>query len=118
MIDGQIRPGKYRGRQTGGGIGGMFSKKPYVIPVNRNLASTESPDKKIVGKHVTPMAAVEERAKAELKDAIKESIPQASENTIKVGNRQERIKPKLAVKMTTSLPSLGLLHAHCYFTIM
>jgi hypothetical protein len=42
MMDGQFRPGKYRDRQTGGGIGGMFSKKPYMIPVNPHLASTES----------------------------------------------------------------------------
>ena len=102
MMDGQFRPGKYRGRQTGGGIGGMFSKKPYMIPVTPNLTSTEYPDKKVVGKHVTPMAAVEERAKSELNDAIKDKIPHVSEKTIKVGKRQERIKPKSAVKTTTS----------------
>jgi hypothetical protein len=48
------------------------------------------------------MAAVEERAKSELKDAIKEKIPHVSEKTIKVGKRQERIKPKSAVKTSTS----------------
>jgi hypothetical protein len=101
MVDGHFRPGKYRGRQTGGGIGGMFSKKPYMIPVNPHLASTESPDKKVVGKHVTPMAAVEERAKSELKNAIKEKIPHVSEKTIKVDKRQGRIKPKSTVKTTT-----------------
>jgi hypothetical protein len=34
MMDGQFRPGKYKGGQTDDGIGGMFSKKPYMIPIN------------------------------------------------------------------------------------
>lgn len=100
MMNGQFRPGKYRGRQTGGGIGGMFFKKPYMIPVNPH--STESPDIKVMGKHVTSMAAVEERAKSELKEAIKETIPHVSEKTFKADKRQKRIKPKSAVKTTTS----------------
>uniref|UniRef100_A0A8W8MMJ6 Uncharacterized protein n=1 Tax=Magallana gigas TaxID=29159 RepID=A0A8W8MMJ6_MAGGI len=63
-------------------IGGMFSKKPYMIPVNPHLSQKEPVDQ-VVGKHVTPMAAVEERAKEEMKEAIKEKIPHVSEKTIK-----------------------------------
>ena len=70
MLDGQFRPIKYRGRQTGGWIGNMYSKKLYMISVNPHLSSKESTEQ-VVGKHVTPMAAVEERAKVEMKEAIK-----------------------------------------------
>lgn len=48
------------------------------------------------------MAAVEERAKSELKEAIKETIPHVSEKTIKADKQQKRIKPRSAVKTTTS----------------
>lgn len=39
----------------------MFYKKPYMIPVNPH--TTEEKTNEIVGKQVTPMAAVGERAK-------------------------------------------------------
>lgn len=52
------------------GIEGVFSKKPYMISVNPHMPSKESTDQ-IVGKQVTQMATVEERAKAETKEAIK-----------------------------------------------
>lgn len=48
------------------------------------------------------MAAVEEIAKSELKEAIKEKIRHVSENSIKVDKQQKRIKAKPAAKTTTS----------------
>ena len=105
MFEGGFKPSKYRGRQTGGGIGGMFSKKPYMIPVNPHLSRKEPADQ-VVGKHVTPMAAVEERAKEEMKEAIKEKIPHVSEKTIKTQKRQPVIKPKPTLKKKT--PQKGL----------
>lgn len=105
MFEGGFKPSKYRGRQTVGRIGGMFSKKPYMIPVNPHLSRKESIDQ-VVGKHVTPMAAVEERAKEEMKEAIKEKIPHVSEKTIKAQKRQPVIKPKPTLKKKT--PQKGL----------
>ena len=52
----------------------MYSKKPYMISVNPHLSLKES-NEKVVGKHVTPMAAVEERAEVEMKETIKENAP-------------------------------------------
>lgn len=97
MLDGQFRPGKYRGRQTGGGIGNMYSRKPYMIPVNPHLSSKES-NEQVVGKHVTPMAAVEERAKVEMKEAIKENVPHVPEKTIKAQMRRHTVKFKPTLK--------------------
>ena len=37
----------------------MYSKKPHMISVNPHLSLKES-NEQVVGKHVTPMAAVEE----------------------------------------------------------
>lgn len=58
---GKIDIRSFKGRQSGSGIAGMYSKKPYMIPVNPHITVEES--KEIFGKQVTPMAAVEERAK-------------------------------------------------------
>jgi len=52
----------------------MYDKKPYMIPVNPHL-DYEQEEKIVVGKEVTPMAAVVERAKSELKDTIEENAP-------------------------------------------
>lgn len=74
MIDGKFNPGYYRGRQTGSGIANMYSKIPYMIPVNRHL-STEPEQTIVVGKEVTLTAAVEDRAKSEFKDTIEDGAP-------------------------------------------
>ena len=74
MIDGKFNPGYYRGRQTGGGIANMYSKKPYMVPVNRHV-TTEPEQKVVIGKEVTPSAAAEDRARSEMKDAIQDDLP-------------------------------------------
>lgn len=58
---GKLNLRSFKGRQCGGGIAGMYSKKPYLMPVNPH--TTEEKTNEIVGKHVTPKAAVEERDK-------------------------------------------------------
>lgn len=74
MIDGKFNPGHYQGRQTGGGIANMYAKKPYMVPVNPHV--TIKPEEKVVvGNKVTPVAAMEERAKSQLKNAIKGDMP-------------------------------------------
>ena len=52
----------------------MYAKKPYMIPVNHH-ALQEPEEKVIVGKQVSPVTAVEERAKSDLKDAIQDNKP-------------------------------------------
>lgn len=86
MLDGQFNPRNYKGRQSRSGIAGMYSKKPYMIPVNPHV-TVEEP-KGIVGKQVTPIAAVEERVKGELKDEIRENIPHVPVGSIKAGDSQ------------------------------
>lgn len=86
MSDGQFNPRNYKGRQSGSGIAGMYSKKSYMIPVNPHI-TVEEP-KEIVGKQVTPIAAVEERAKGELKDEMRENIPHVPVGSIKAGDSQ------------------------------
>ncbi|XP_061188729.1 uncharacterized protein F54H12.2-like [Saccostrea echinata] len=84
MLDGKFNPRNYKGRQSGSGIAGMYSKKPYMIPVNPHI-TVEEP-KEIVGKQVTPIAAAEERAKGELKEEMRENIPHVPVGSIKVEN--------------------------------
>ena len=52
----------------------MYAKKPYMIPVNPH-ATQEPEEKVIVGKQVSPVTAMEERAKSDLKDAIEDNKP-------------------------------------------
>ena len=75
MIDGKFKPTQYKGRQTGRGIGNMYAKKPYMIPVNRHVSKEPEIEQVIVGKQITPVTAVEERAKTEMKEAIQEDMP-------------------------------------------
>lgn len=95
MMNGKFDPNKYRGRQTGGGIAGMYSKKTYMIPVNSNAKEEET---NVVGQSVTPMAAVEERAKSEMKDAIKENIAHVP---IKRKNRKRKASSKRSANKVT-----------------
>lgn len=75
MIDGKFNPSQYKGRQTGRGIGNMYAKKPYMIPVNRHASKEPEKEQVIIGKQITPVAAIEERAKTEMKEAIQEDMP-------------------------------------------
>lgn len=68
-----------------------------MISVNPHMPSKESTDQ-IVGKQVTHMATVEERAKAETKEAIKSHIPHVSEKTIKAQKRHRTVKSKPTLK--------------------
>jgi len=43
MLNGNFNLEKYSGHQTGGGIAGMYSKKPYMIPVNPHATLEEKP---------------------------------------------------------------------------
>lgn len=61
-------------KQGGGGIAGMYAKKPYMIPVNPRV-TPEPEEKLVVGKQVSPVTAVEERARSELEDAIEGNKP-------------------------------------------
>lgn len=55
----------------------MYSKKPYMIPVNPHVTS-EPEQKIVVGKEVTPTAAVEDRARSEFNEAIQDGSPHVS----------------------------------------
>lgn len=75
MLTGKFNPAQYRGRQTGGGgIAGMYAKKPYMIPVSPHI-TTEPEEKIVVGQQVSPVTAVEERAKSDLKESIQDKKP-------------------------------------------
>jgi len=104
MMDGKFDPHRYRGRQKGGaGIGGLYTKKPYMIPVDPHVTREPEEEKVVVGKQVTPVAAAEERAKSELKDAVKEKVPHVSvKKTIKAKKRARSLSSKKSVKRTIS----------------
>ena len=75
MLEGKFNPAQYRDRQIGGGgIAGMYAKKPYMIPVNPHI-TTEPEEKLVVGQQVNPVTAVEERAKSDLKESIQDNKP-------------------------------------------
>lgn len=70
-----------------------------MIPVNPHTTVEES--KEIVGKQVTPMAAVEERAKEDLKEEIRDNVPHVPADSIKVENGLKSINPLSVVKKKT-----------------
>ena len=72
---GKIEIPKYKRRQKGNGIGGMYQRRRYMIPANVNEKDT--------GKQVTRVAAALERAKSQMRTAIKENRPHVpvSDNT-------------------------------------
>ena len=96
MIEGKFNPGRYRGRQIGGGgIAGMYSKKPYMIPLNPHV--TKKPvEKVVVGKQVSNVTAVEERAKSDLKDAIDDKKPH-----VPISIKRSKVDKLTSVKLTT-----------------
>ena len=101
MIEGKFNPGQYRGRQRGGGgIAGMYAKKPYMSPVNPH-ATQEPEEKVIVGKQVSNMTAIEERAKSDLKDAIQDNKPHVP-ISIKGTNIDKSASVKLSTAKVTS----------------
>ena len=95
MLDGSFHPGRYRGRQSGGGVAGMYSKKPYMIPVNPHVNDTEEA-KRLTGNTVTPVAAVEQRAKSEMKEMIEDRQPHVPVK------RRRRIKKRRKYKNVIS----------------
>jgi hypothetical protein len=105
ILGGQFDPGSYRSRQVGGGVAGMYSKKPYMIPVNPHIS--KEPDEKVVGKQVTPVAAAEERARSELKTAVKKDLPHVPKGTIKVNGKQKTVSSKKRRKEETPKTKTG-----------
>ena len=95
----------------------MYSKKPYMISVNPHLSSKESTEQ-VVRKHVTPMAVVEERAKVEMKEVIKEYAPHVPEKTIKAQMRRRTVmsKPTLKKKTPHRQPKRKQDSGHSIFT--
>lgn len=87
MVDGNFNPRSYKGRQSGSGIAGVYSKKSYTIPVNPHI-TVEEPNE-IFGKQVTPMVAVEERAKEDLKEEMRDNVPHVPVDSIKAENVQK-----------------------------
>lgn len=97
MVDGNFNPRSYKGRQSGSGIAGIYSRKPYMIPVNAHT-TVEEP-KEIFGKQVTPMVAVEERAKKDLKEEMRDNVPHVPVASIKAESAQKsHSSPKIRKK--------------------
>jgi len=76
LSNGNINPyAYYRRPQTGRGVGGRYSST-FHVPV-------KAPDKIVVPiKQITPVAAVAERAKTDLKREKRESIPHVDPKSI------------------------------------
>ena len=92
---GNVEIPKYKRRQKGGGIGGMYRRRRYMIPAN-----VKKRDKVVVGTQVTPVAAALERAKSELKTAIEEKSPHVTvEKPIKEKTKR---KPSIRKKHSTT----------------
>lgn len=87
MMAGKLNLRSFKGRQSGGGIAGMYSKKPYMIPVNPH--TTEEKTNEIVGKQITPMAAVEERAKKKINRGNARKYSTCSSRQYKSGEQSE-----------------------------
>jgi hypothetical protein len=99
MLEGIFKPQSFKGRQSVGGIAGMYTKKPYMIPVNPYTTIEESIE--VQGKSVTPMAPVEERAKGDLNEEIRQNVPHIPANSIKVENDIKSVSPDSVVKKKT-----------------
>jgi len=66
MLHGKFDPEQYRGRQSGRGIGGMYGRKLFMIPVDRHAHDDDDYlDKKVaVREQVSSTSAALERAKS------------------------------------------------------
>lgn len=89
LSSGKINPYTYyRPLQSGRGIGGRYSSS-FHVPV-------KAPEKSGVPvKQITPVAAVAERAKSDLKREKRESIPHVDPNSINrrdTGKRSSRLQ--------------------------
>ena len=92
MLAGKFNPTQYRGHQIGGGgIAGMYTKKPCMIPVNPHI--TTEPEE-------SPVIAVEERAKSDLKESIQDKKPHVPV-AIKGKTVTKSDRKKLTVKATS-----------------
>ena len=106
ILEGKFNPQSYKRRQSGGGIAGMYSKKPYMISVNTHTPVEES--KGVLSKRMTPMEVVEERAKEDLREEIRQNVPHVPANNIKVEKDLKSISPLSAVKTRTRKRPLPL----------
>jgi hypothetical protein len=77
----------------------MYSKKPYMIPVNPHIPVQDS--KEVIGKRVTPMEAVEERAKEDLREEMRQNVPHVPANSIKVEKDLKSIRALSFTKTRT-----------------
>lgn len=97
MLNGKFKPEKSKNRQVGGGIGGMYSNKPLMVPVKTRVDDSEKTKQTV--KEVTPTAAIEERAKSEFKDAVKKDAPRVP---IKAKKRKRKAIKRKTTKRATS----------------
>ena len=96
MIEEKFNPGRYPGRQIGGGgIAGMYAKKPYMIPLNPHVTK-DAVEKVVVGKKVSNVTAKDERAKSDLKDAIDDKKPH-----VPISIKGTKVDKLTSVKLTT-----------------
>ena len=96
LSSGKINPYVYNRRpQTGRGLGGRYSST-FHVPV-------KAPEKIVVPiKQITPMAAVAERAKSDLKKEKKENTPHVDPKSINTRKKPKRpILPPTANKHRT-----------------
>ncbi|KAJ8297848.1 hypothetical protein KUTeg_012800 [Tegillarca granosa] len=96
MIEGTLKYKKRSPRQVGGGIGNMYHHKRHIMPVSP--PANDKPEH-VIGTEVTPMAAIEERARSEFKDAVKEDAPRVP---IKTKKRKIAVSTKGKAKGATS----------------
>ena len=102
MLAGKFNPAQYQGRQTEGG-GGGGGALPVCMPRNliwspSILNTTEPEEKVVIGQQVSPVTAVGERAKSDLKESIEDTDLRRSRLYVKckiikirrfsLGNRQ------------------------------
>jgi hypothetical protein len=80
-------------------IARMYSKKPYILPVNPHTPVQES--KEVMGKRVTPVETVKERAKRDLREEIDKNVPYFPANSIKNEKDLKSIRPLSATKKRT-----------------
>ncbi|KAJ8304404.1 hypothetical protein KUTeg_017987 [Tegillarca granosa] len=66
----------------------MYADQPYMIPVNPN-AEDKKEKKIVVGKQVTPVAALLERVKSEYKRQVEEGHPVVPLNQAEVEEEEE-----------------------------
>ena len=76
----------------------MYVKKPYMIPVNPHVTK-EPIEKVVVGKQLSNVTDIEERAKSDLKDDIDDDKPHVP---INIKGTKMTVSVKLATGKATS----------------